>query len=219
MCRRANRDTSSCPTVTISAPPGACRPAAISPAARRNIPSARRPQSYVTMADGCRLAVDVFLPDGDASRRWPTVLILTPYIRRFELAPGAAASSRRPTPTAIATCSCRAATRWSWSTRAAPARPSARAIPSARPRERADYKTIADWIVAQPWSDGAIGATGISYLGAACDFLASTGPQGGQGDRAAVRRLGHLGRQLLSRRHADQAVGAGLRRADAGARP
>ena len=44
-----------------------------------------------------------------------------------------------------------------------------------RPRERADYKAIADWIVAQPWSDGAIGATGISYLGAACDFLASTG--------------------------------------------
>jgi len=43
------------------------------------------------------------------------------------------------------------------------------------PRERADYKAIADWIVAQPWSDGRIGATGISYLGAACDFLASTG--------------------------------------------
>src|SRR4029078_10441726 len=43
------------------------------------------------------------------------------------------------------------------------------------PRERADYKAIADWIVAQPWSDGGSGATGISYLGAACDFLASTG--------------------------------------------
>ena len=43
------------------------------------------------------------------------------------------------------------------------------------PRERADYKAIADWIVDQPWSDGRIGATGISYLGAACDFLASTG--------------------------------------------
>ena len=43
------------------------------------------------------------------------------------------------------------------------------------PRERADYKEIADWIVGQPWSDGRIGATGISYLGAACDFLASTG--------------------------------------------
>lgn len=43
------------------------------------------------------------------------------------------------------------------------------------PRERDDYRAIADWIVAQPWSDGRIGATGISYLGAACDFLASTG--------------------------------------------
>jgi hypothetical protein len=29
--------------------------------------------------------------------------------------------------------------------------------------------------VAQPWSDGRIGATGISYVGAACDFLASSG--------------------------------------------
>jgi putative CocE/NonD family hydrolase len=29
--------------------------------------------------------------------------------------------------------------------------------------------------VAQPSSDGSIGATGLSYLGAACDFLASTG--------------------------------------------
>ena len=87
------------------------------------------------------------------------------------------------------------------------------------PRERADYKAIADWIVAQPWSDGRIGATGISYLGAACDFLASTGHHGGEGDRAPVRRVGHLGRQLLSRRPADQAAGAGLRRADAGARP
>jgi putative CocE/NonD family hydrolase len=43
------------------------------------------------------------------------------------------------------------------------------------PRERADYRAVADWIVSQPWSDGSIGATGISYLGAACDFLASTG--------------------------------------------
>ncbi len=48
----------------------------------------RPTSSYVTMADGCRLALDVYLPNGDASRRWPTVLILTPYVRRFELEPG-----------------------------------------------------------------------------------------------------------------------------------
>ena len=43
------------------------------------------------------------------------------------------------------------------------------------PRERDDYARIAEWVTAQPWSDGRIGATGISYVGAACDFLASSG--------------------------------------------
>ena len=59
--------------------------------------------------------------------------------------------------------------------RAAPAPASARAIPSAARASAPTTSAIADWIVAQPWSDGRIGATGISYLGAACDFLASTG--------------------------------------------
>lgn len=137
--------------------------------------SVGRPTSvYVTMADGCRLAVDVMLPNGDDSRRWPTVLILTPYIRRFELQPG---SNVEPSPNsyryrdmfvprgyAVVVVDARG-TGASFGTRDS----------FRSPRERDDYRAIADWIVAQPWSDGAIGATGISYLGAACDFLASTG--------------------------------------------
>lgn len=130
---------------------------------------------YVTMADGCRLAVDVILPNGDATRRWPTILILTPYIRRFELASGT--TGVEPSPNtyryrdmfvprgyALVVVDARG-TGASFGTRDS----------FRSPRERADYKTIADWIVAQKWSDGVIGATGISYLGAACDFLASTG--------------------------------------------
>ncbi|HTR87765.1 MAG TPA: CocE/NonD family hydrolase, partial [Reyranella sp.] len=130
---------------------------------------------YVTMADGCRLAVDVQLPDGDASRRWPTILILTPYIRRFELQSGV--NDVEPSPNtyryrdmfvprgyALVVVDARG-TGASFGTRDS----------FRSPRERSDYKEIADWIVAQPWSDGRIGATGISYLGAACDFLASTG--------------------------------------------
>ncbi len=130
---------------------------------------------YVTMPDGCRLAVDVILPNGDSGRRWPTVLILTPYIRRFELKPGT--TGVEPSPNsyryrdmfvprgyAVVVVDARG-TGASFGTRDS----------FRSPRERADYKAIADWIVAQPWSDGAIGATGISYLGAACDFLASTG--------------------------------------------
>ncbi|WP_422000573.1 CocE/NonD family hydrolase [Reyranella sp.] len=129
---------------------------------------------YVTMPDGCRLAVDAILPDGDATRRWPTVLILTPYVRRFAVADG---SNVEPSPNT-----------WKYREMFVP-RGYALVVVDARgtgasfgtrdsfrsPRERADYRAIADWIVAQPWSDGRIGATGISYLGAACDFLASTG--------------------------------------------
>ncbi len=131
--------------------------------------------SYVTMPDGCRLAVDVILPDGDASKCWPTVLILTPYIRRFELAPGTAGVEPSPNTYryrdmfvprgyALVVVDARG-TGASFGTRDS----------FRSPRERDDYRAIADWIVGQPWSDGAIGATGISYLGAACDFLASTG--------------------------------------------
>src|SRR5258707_212905 len=145
----------------------ASRPAEFAVGAPRSV--------YVTMPDGCRLAVDVILPNGDASKRWPTVLILTPYIRRFELEPGA--SGVEPSPNsyryrdmfvprgyALVVVDARG-TGASFGTRDS----------FRSPRERADYKAIADWIVAQPWSDGKIGATGISYLGAACDFLASTG--------------------------------------------
>ena len=43
---------------------------------------------YLTMRDGCRIAIDVHLPesapDGPAAdQRWPTILFLTPYYRRF----------------------------------------------------------------------------------------------------------------------------------------
>jgi len=129
---------------------------------------------YVTMPDGCRLAVDVLLPDGDASKRWPTILILTPYVRRFAVTAG---SNVEPSPNsykyrdmfvprgyAVVVVDARG-TGASFGTRDS----------FRSPRERQDYKSIADWVVAQPWSDGRIGATGISYLGAACDFLASTG--------------------------------------------
>ena len=129
---------------------------------------------YVAMPDGCRLAVDVILPDGDASRRWPTVLILTPYVRRFAVTAG---SNVEPSPNTFR-----------YRDMFVP-RGYALVVVDARgtgasfgrrdsfrsPREREDYRAIADWITAQPWSDGGIGATGISYLGAACDFLASTG--------------------------------------------
>lgn len=131
---------------------------------------------YVTMPDGVRLALDVYLPVGediDPSGRFPTVLVLTPYYRRFKVtAPGAEPSPNIaiyrdffvPRGYALVTLDVRGCGA-SFGTRDC----------FRSPREREDYREIANWIVAQPWSSGVIGSTGISYLGAAACFLASTG--------------------------------------------
>src|SRR5262245_24189140 len=134
---------------------------------------------YLTMPDGCRLAVDVYLPaatpPATAPARHPTICVFTPYYRRFALAPGA--RNTEPSPNVF-----------KYRDMLVP-RGYALVVVDVRgtgasfgirdsfrsPKEREDSHAVADWIVAQPWSDGRIGATGISYLGAAADFLASTG--------------------------------------------
>ncbi|WP_439548866.1 CocE/NonD family hydrolase [Falsiroseomonas sp.] len=137
------------------------------------------PQSrYLRMRDGCRIAVDLWLPHepegAPAAGPVPTVLILTPYYRRFSLRPGGSGDATPnagkfinllvPRGYAVVVVDVRG-TGASFGTRDS----------FRSPKEREDSREIADWIVAQPWSDGRIGATGISYPGAASDFLASTG--------------------------------------------
>src|SRR5262245_51117578 len=59
--------------------------------------SSRKPSSlYVAMRDGVRLAVDIYLPLVDGApvcERLPTLVICTPYYRRFALHGGAPPSS------------------------------------------------------------------------------------------------------------------------------
>lgn len=144
--------------------------------ARFTVP-ARPASCYVAMRDGCRLAVDVYLPEPlhgtDAPSAVPAVVIFTPYYRRFRVTqPGAEPSPNAakyrdafvPKGYAVVVVDVRG-TGASFGIRDA----------LRSPTEREDYRDIADWIVAQPWSNGRIGSTGISYLGAAACFLASTG--------------------------------------------
>ena len=132
---------------------------------------------YVTTRDGCRLAVDTYIPQAINSGHtpvFPTIVFFTPYYRRFKLRPGGVGEVNPntgkfrdffvPRGYAMVVVDVRG-TGASFGTRDS----------FRSPREREDSREIADWIVAQPWSNGAIGATGISYVGAACDFLASTG--------------------------------------------
>jgi len=133
---------------------------------------------YVTMRDGCRIALDAYVPQPQDSaapaQRFPALLFLTPYYRRFKLRPGGSGEVNPntgkfrdyfvPRGYAVVVVDVRG-TGASFGTRDS----------FRSPREREDSREIAEWIVAQPWSNGVIGATGISYLGAAADFLASTG--------------------------------------------
>lgn len=133
---------------------------------------------YVEMRDGCRLAVDVYLPmtkvaQTSSSSAWPTIVIFTPYYRRFvtqqsDVEPSPNCGKYRdmfvPRGYAVVVVDVRG-TGASFGTRDA----------LRSPKERDDSEEIAQWIVDQSWSNGVIGSTGISYLGAAAIFLASTG--------------------------------------------
>ena len=145
--------------------------------AARPVPFAlpERPFSvYVTMRDGVRIAVDVYLPQGaDAPKGFPTIVIATPYYRRFRASDPAAENSPMafryrdafvPRGYALLVMDVRG-TGASFGHRDS----------FRSPKERDDYGEIVQWIVEQPWSDGRVGATGISYPGAASVFLASTG--------------------------------------------
>ncbi|CAM4352968.1 Xaa-Pro dipeptidyl-peptidase C-terminal domain-containing protein [Bordetella tumbae] len=139
------------------------------------------PQSrYLTMRDGCRLAVDIYIPENNsaapddrAPARFPTIVLFTPYYRRFKLKAGGSGECAPntakfrdyfvPRGYAVVVIDVRG-TGASFGTRDS----------FRSPRERDDSYEVVDWIAVQPWSNGVVGATGISYLGAASDFLAST---------------------------------------------
>ncbi len=133
---------------------------------------------YVTMRDGVQIAVDVYTPrslhqSADAQSKFPTIVVATPYYRRFKTEGPVAESTPMacryrdafvPRGYALVVIDVRG-TGASFGTRDS----------FRSPKEREDFGQIAQWIVEQSWSDGKIGATGISYPGAASLFLAGTG--------------------------------------------
>jgi len=129
---------------------------------------------YVAMRDGVRIAVDVYLPQGaPAGTKFPTLVVATPYYRRFRTAGPVAEYTPMafryrdafvPRGYAMLVMDVRG-TGASFGTRDS----------FRSPKERDDFGEIVQWIVEQRWSDGKVGATGISYPGAASLFLASTG--------------------------------------------
>lgn len=133
-------------------------------------PGFRRSSTFVPMSDGVRLAADVYLPEpADPSRTFPSVLVLTPYYRGLQLAgegpfapevdklqydaglwgPGLARHG-----IAVVVAEMRGAGASFGTRRVGPATGPAR-----------DDVDIVEWMVGQPWSNGLVGATGISAPG------------------------------------------------------
>ncbi len=131
---------------------------------------------YVAVRDGTRLAVDVHLPGTEETgESFPAILVLTPYYRRFALRDGDSANLD-PCPT-VAFYRDMFVSR-GYALVAVDVRGSGASFGCRdgfrSPAERLDHHDVADWVSQQSWCSGSIGATGISYPGAASDFLAST---------------------------------------------
>jgi putative CocE/NonD family hydrolase len=133
---------------------------------------------YLTMRDGVRIAIDVYLPAGDADgAKLPAILHQTRYYRSMELRwpwrlllggkpfdhTGLYARRRRRF----------VAGGYAWvdvDVRGSGASYGTRPCEWA-PDEVRDGAAVVDWIVRQPWSSGRVGALGISYDGTAAEFL------------------------------------------------
>ena len=104
----------------------------------------------VPMRDGVRLSANVFRPE--APRRYPAILVRTPYGKGSAISPNYAPFVERGYAVVVQDVRGRYASEGVF-----------------RPLEQepADGGDTLDWIARQPWSDGKIGMLGGSYLGIA----------------------------------------------------
>lgn len=129
----------------------------------------------IPMPDGVRLAADVIQPVG-AAGPVPTVLLQTRYWRSFAMVvpdrPGHAPQGPRDgIADALAAAGYAVVV---VDVRGTGASEGAWRAPFS-PVEVADAGAVIDWIVAQPWSDGRVGAYGISYEGSTALMAAAAG--------------------------------------------
>src|SRR5258708_2587188 len=136
---------------------------------------------YLTMRDGVRIAIDLYLPVGLTSgARLPAILHQTRYYRSVELRwPLRMLFGGKPFQHITADKRRRrrfVASGYAWvdvDVRGSGASYGAR-VCEWSPDEIRDGVEIVDWIVRQPWSNGKVAALGNSYDGTSAEFLLVT---------------------------------------------
>ena len=208
LCNQSRKDLR-CRIVTTSVRPGRCRPAAISPAARpstgwarptlglrhdgRRLPARRRRhparwrcvEALADRADPDALRAPLRRDGGQQRRAVAQHLQVSRHVRAARLCAGRGRCARHRRQLRHA--------------RRLPQPARARRLPRHRRLDRGpDMERRPD-----RRHRHLLSRRGLR-------FPRQHRPSGGEGDRAAVRGVGHLGRQLLSGRPADQEAGAGL---------
>lgn len=133
--------------------------------------SQSRSSHFIKMNDGVKLAADVYLPNGYSQEKLPVLVMFERYwrstVKRKE-------NEEEPmlygvdklfneNGYVIVIVDTRGSGA-SFGTR----------LSEYSPEEVMDAGTVIDWIVAQPWSDGNIGAYGTSYTGTTAELLCAT---------------------------------------------
>jgi len=144
---------------------------------RSNRAPLHRTSQYLTMPDGVRLALDVYLPT-PATGPVATILHQTRYFRSVAMRrPFSWIPLARAMDTDFETRQRFVAAGYAWVSlcvRGSGASTGTSPYPWSA-LEVGDGARVLDWIVAQPWSNGRVGSTGISYSGTSAEMLASTG--------------------------------------------
>lgn len=136
----------------------------------------RRESRYLTMRDGVKIAVDVYLPKKlPADAKLPAILHQTRYWRAKRLRwPASVLVDEFEVEGLLGSFKRRALEQgYAWvdvDTRGSGASFGTRPWDYS-PDEIRDGAEVVDWIVAQPWSSGRVGAAGASYAGSAAELL------------------------------------------------
>lgn len=130
---------------------------------------------YLPMKDSVLLAADIFLPKYlPIDKKLPTLLYLTRYVRSFEPV-GALKFTPYPLFGQVKKEEIAYFTKHGYAciivdVRGTGASTGIRTMEFS-PEEVKDGATVVDWIIAQPWSNGKVGSTGVSYLGTTAEML------------------------------------------------
>ena len=130
---------------------------------------------YLVMRDSLKIAVDIFLPKKLAGEtRVPTVIYLTRYIRTLE-AKKFIKWLQDPVFGQISKEEIKFFTSHGYACVIVDVRGTGASFGTRNmefsPEEVKDGAEVVDWIITQPWSNGSVGSTGISYLGTTAEML------------------------------------------------